>query len=130
MRSDRPVIALFCGSRDWTDREKIRRDLRSLPEGSIVVEGGAKGADRIAREEARELGIHVATVYALWDFYGRTGGRRRNDAMLLLQPEIVFAYPLGGPGTAHMIELAEDASIPVVTRTPPAAPPQRSFRDE
>jgi hypothetical protein len=121
MRSDRPVIALFCGSRDWTDREKIRRDLRSLPKGSIVVEGGARGADRIAREEAQALGIHVATVYALWDFHGRAGGYRRNEAMLLLQPSCVFAYPLGGPGTANMIELAENESIPVVTRTPPAA---------
>jgi len=120
MRSDRPVIALFCGSRRWTDREKIRRDLRSLPEGSIVIEGGARGADRIAREEAQALGIHVATVRALWGFYGRSGGFRRNEAMLRLQPEIVFAYPLGGPGTANMIRLAQDESIPVLERTPPS----------
>jgi hypothetical protein len=24
-----PVIALFCGSREWTDRDRIRRDLES-----------------------------------------------------------------------------------------------------
>lgn len=120
MRSDRPVIALFCGSRRWTDREKIRRDLRTLPQGSIVIEGGARGADRIAREEAQALGIHVATVHALWDFYGRSGGFRRNEAMLRLQPDIVYAYPLGGPGTDNMIRLAESESIPVLTRSPPA----------
>jgi len=118
---DRPVIALFCGSRDWTDRTKIRRDLRALPAGSIVVEGGARGADRIAREEAHELGIHVATVRALWDYYGRPAGYRRNEAMLLLQPDIVYAYPLDGPGTAQMIRLAEDESIPVLVRTPPTS---------
>lgn len=118
MSTERPVIALFCGSRDWTDREKIRRDLRGLPDGSLVVEGGARGADRIAQEEAHALGLHVATVRALWDFYDRSAGYRRNEAMLRLGPEIVYAYPLAeSRGTAQMIRLAEDAGIPVLTRT-------------
>jgi hypothetical protein len=108
-----PVIALFCGSREWTDRERIRRDLESLPEGSVVIEGGARGADRIAREEAKALGIHVATVPALWDHYGRPAGYRRNEAMLRLQPDLVYAYPLDGPGTANMIRAAEEACVPV-----------------
>jgi hypothetical protein len=108
-----PVIALFCGSREWSDRDCIRRDLESLPEGSIVIEGGARGADTIAHEEATALGLHVATVRALWDFYGRSAGYRRNEAMARLEPEIVYAYPLGGPGTARMIEIAEAACIPV-----------------
>ncbi len=111
--SSGPVIALFCGSREWSDRERIRRDLESLPEGSVVIEGGARGADRIAREEATELGLHVATVRALWDYYGRPAGFRRNEAMARLGPDFVYAYPLGGPGTAQMIALAEAACIPV-----------------
>jgi YspA, cpYpsA-related SLOG family len=108
-----PLIVLFCGSRDWSDRERIRRDLESLPEGSVVIEGGARGADRIARVQARDLGLHVATVAALWDHYGRSAGYRRNEAMARLQPDFVYAYPLGGPGTAQMIALAEAACIPV-----------------
>jgi YspA, cpYpsA-related SLOG family len=111
-----PVVALFCGSREWTDRERIRRDLESLPEGSVVIEGGARGADRIARTEARGLGLHVATVAALWERYGRSAGYRRNEAMARLRPNLVYAYPLGGPGTARMIELAEAAYIPVRER--------------
>ena len=111
--SDRPIVALFCGSRDWTDRERIRRDLESLPEGSVVIEGGARGADRIAAEEATALGLHVAEVRALWDFYGRSAGYRRNEAMARLDPDVLYAYPLGGPGTARMIEIAEAACIPV-----------------
>jgi hypothetical protein len=108
-----PLVALFSGSREWTDRERIRRDLESLPEGSVVIEGGARGADRIARVEAHKLGIHVATVDALWDFYGRPAGYRRNEAMARLEPDYVYAYPLGGPGTAQMIALAESECIPV-----------------
>jgi hypothetical protein len=107
------VVAIFCGSRKWTDRERIRRDLKSLPPGSIVIEGGAPGADRIAREEAHALGIHVATVQALWDFYEKSAGYRRNEAMARLQPDYCYAYPLDGPGTKHMIQIAEDNCIQV-----------------
>ncbi len=112
--SGRPVVALFCGSREWTDRDRIRRDLESLPEGSVVIEGGARGADRIAREEAEALGLHVATVWALWDHYGKSAGFRRNEAMARLCPDHVYAYPLGeSRGTRHMIEIAEANCIQV-----------------
>jgi hypothetical protein len=108
-----PQVALFCGSRKWTDRERIRRDLESLPELSVVIEGGAPGADRIARQEAQKLGIHVATVNALWDYYDKSAGYRRNEAMARLQPDYAYAYPLDGPGTAHMIRIAEAECIQV-----------------
>jgi hypothetical protein len=107
------LVVLFCGSRKWTDRDRIRRDLESLSEGSVVIEGGAPGADRIARQEAQKLGIHVATVNALWDYYDKPAGYRRNEAMARLEPDYCYAYPLGGPGTAQMIQLAEDNCIPV-----------------
>ena len=112
----RPQAVLFCGSRDWTDRAPIRSDLESLPAGSVVIEGGARGADRIAREEAEALGLHVATVRALWDHYGKSAGYRRNEAMARLAPEFAYAYPLGGPGTAHMIRTAEAECIQVRER--------------
>jgi hypothetical protein len=110
----KPVVALFCGSRKWTDRARVRRDLESLPEGSIVIEGGAPGADRIAREEAKALGLHVATVCALWDYYDKgSAGCIRNEAMARLEPDYVYAYPLDGPGTRHMIRIAEENCIQV-----------------
>jgi len=88
-----------------------------LPRGSIVIEGGAHGADTIAGETAFELGFHVAMVTTLWDKYGRSAGFKRNEAMLLLRPDVVYAYPLGDPGTRRMIEIAEKAGIPIVVRT-------------
>lgn len=112
--TDEAPVALFCGSRDWSDCEAIRRELRSLPAGSIVIEGGARGADRIAREEARSLGLHVASVPALWSRFGRSAGPRRNEAMLRLRPDVVHAFTLGTRGTAHIIAAAERAGVEVV----------------
>jgi hypothetical protein len=111
-----PEVALFCGSRDWTDREAIRRDLEALPPNSVVIEGGARGADRIAREEAQALGIHVATVPALWDFHGKGAGYRRNEAMARMRPDFVYAYNLGTGGTEQMIRVAEAECIQVRER--------------
>lgn len=111
-----PLLVIFCGSREWSDRAAIRADIESLPEGSIVIEGGARGADRIAREEAEALGVHVATVRALWDHYGRSAGYRRNEAMTRLRPDYLYAYSLGTAGTAHMIRYAEAECIQVRER--------------
>jgi hypothetical protein len=109
-----PLVVLFSGSRKWTDRARVRRDLEGLPAGSLVIEGGAPGLDKIVREEAPRLGLHVATVDALWDFFDKPAGYRRNEAMAMLQPDFLYAYPLGeSRGTRHMIEIAERESIQV-----------------
>jgi hypothetical protein len=113
-RHDRPRVVLFSGSRDWGDAAPVMEALDSLPEGSLVIEGGARGLDAIVREEAPKRGLHVATVRALWGFFDKPAGYRRNEAMLMLQPEELFAYPLGdSPGTRHMIRAAEAESIAV-----------------
>ncbi len=109
------TVALFCGSRSYYDYERIRDDLAALPEDAVVIEGGAEGADRTARNYALARGLHVATMPALWNEYGRSAGPRRNKMMLALQPTIVYAYPSGDSrGTRGMIRLAKDAGIPVV----------------
>jgi hypothetical protein len=121
--SDRPIL-LFCGSRTWEDRSMIRRDIALLPEDAILVHGGAKGADTIAGQIARQRGLHVAVIDALWHTHGKQAGRERNEAMLALKPTQVYAYLHGqSPGTRMMIRLAEaDPHVSLVTvRTLPAA---------
>jgi hypothetical protein len=56
----------------------------------------------------------VATVRALWTHHHKAAGYRRNEAMARLQPDFLFAYPLGeSPGTRHMIRIAEAECIQV-----------------
>lgn len=112
-----PIAALFCGSRHWTDAAAIAADVDALPPDSIVIHGGAPGADTLAAQAAQARGLHVARVDALWRRYGRSAGPRRNRAMLLLHPDVVYAYPQGGPGTAGMMALARERGIPVLVRT-------------
>jgi hypothetical protein len=107
-------VAIFCGSPEWTDRDRIRRDLESLPARSVVIEGGTPGAARIAREEAWKLGFYVATVSGRFDRYIDIGNWRRNEAMARLRPGLVYAYPLDDPVTRHMIETAKSEVLPTL----------------
>lgn len=109
---------LVTGGRAYTDADAVDAAMDKLmiergwkPEHTIVIEGGAHGADTLAREWAGRRRLHVATCRALWS-QGKGAGMKRNAAMLLLLPTLCVAFP-GGRGTANMITLCEKQGIPV-----------------
>lgn len=58
---------LISGDREWDDKGRIREYLQSRPDVvTCVIEGEARGADRLARIVAMELGIKVQSVPADW----------------------------------------------------------------
>lgn len=108
---------LVTGSRSWRDREKIAEALTEITKtalmykgGIVIIEGGAGGADSLCRLEAWSRGWHVATVKALWGFYGNSAGHIRNDVMTTMDPHICAAFisqcikkdcPVPGPHDSH-----------------------------
>lgn len=113
---------LVCGGRDYTDRDKVYQTLHDLYTGgksghneplSMVIHGGASGADALAGEWARLRGVAEVCVPANWKVHGRSAGPLRNHWMLELRPDMVVAFP-GGYGTAHMVKIARSVGIPVV----------------
>lgn len=107
------MIVLACGSRGWTDLATIHRRIGELPPDSIVIHGGARGADELAGLAAHAHGFNDAVVRPLWDLHGKSAGRKRNAAMLDLRPDRVIAFSLGTPGTASTIRMARERGIPV-----------------
>ncbi len=105
---------VFSGSRGWFHREPVRRALRSLPEGAVVVTGGARGLDAVAELEASRLGFEVEVFEADWDRFGRSAGHRRNEEMISLPGvEALNAFRSRGrsPGTDGAVRLAKAADI-------------------
>lgn len=104
---------IVCGSRGWTDREAIRSFLTEQDrehEHVVVVHGAAPGADRIAGEEAKRLGLKVEEHPAQWAMHGRRAGLLRNERMLALGCTRVVAFWDGeSRGTEHMIRKAREA---------------------
>ena len=106
---------LVFGGRDFKDRDFVFRTLDRAHERrpvTLVIEGEAEGADKLAGEWADARGIHCARVRALWDFYGRAAGPKRNEAMRDLSPDAAIGFP-GGRGTAHMTGLLRAAGVTV-----------------
>lgn len=107
---------LVCGGRDYGDAAVLGRFLDALHHErafSTLIEGGARGADRLARRWAQSRGVQVVTYPAQWDAFGKRAGFLRNRQMLEEgRPDMVVAFP-GGRGTLSMVMLAVEASVPV-----------------
>lgn len=104
---------LVCGGRDFNDGVLAFRTLDTFG-ASVIIEGGARGADAIARSWAEHRGIPVKTFRADWDGLGRSAGHIRNTDMLNIgKPDLVIAFS-GGRGTADMVRKSREAGVPVV----------------
>ena len=75
---------------------------------TLLVEGGARGADGIAKGWADARGVKTHTFIANWKMYGKAAGAIRNRAMLKAYPgALVIAFPLPQSiGTYHCSKLA------------------------
>lgn len=114
---------LVTGSRDWEDEETIQRVLDHVENmeyrGTIfsLREGGAKGADSIAKKLALKMGWEVETFPADWARYKKAAGFIRNKDMVETQPEpsICIAFIRNNSRGATMCaKLADDAGIPTL----------------
>lgn len=112
---------LVCGGRDCADAEFVYRTLNQLHKRyafDVVIEGDARGVDRIAGFWARRKRLENRKFRADWHVNGRAAGPIRNALMLTEgRPDMVVAFP-GGRGTANMVELAKRAGVPVYEVVP------------
>jgi hypothetical protein len=109
---------LVCGGRDFDDRAALDAALDRLHARrrfTLLIAGGAQGADAMSEEWARDRGIRTRIFMARWKVYGPAAGPTRNTRMLRKgRPDLVVAFP-GGKGTAGMVALAREAGVEVVT---------------
>lgn len=107
---------LICGDRNWTDRRTIHDELAAIPGVTCVIEGEARGADKIGRSVAESLGIPVEPYPADWARYRKSAGHIRNQQMLDEgKPDYVLAFHpdiAASRGTADMVRRADKAGIP------------------
>ena len=115
--------AIVCGGRDYTDCERFvsamhRVDAERGPL-TVVIHGGARGADWLAHLWASSSGVARKEIVfkADWKTYGRSAGPIRNQRMIDEgQPDFVIAFP-GGKGTEDMVRRAKRAGLEVVRPT-------------
>ena len=107
------MTALVCGGRDYRDYKRLCAVLGVLGP-TVVVHGGARGADSLAGAWAASHGVPSRVYKADWKKHGKAAGVIRNGEMLEgAAPDVVVAFP-GGRGTADMVRRARAARVEVV----------------
>lgn len=109
---------IVAGSRDFDDYdllcEKMDRFVRRLDKGkTVILSGGAKGADRLGERWAYENGITVEVYRADWDKYGKAAGMIRNSEMVENASALVAFWDGESRGTADTISKAEQKGLQV-----------------
>lgn len=108
---------LVCGGRDYCDKDRLHAvldRLHELRDIGIVIEGNARGADRMAGYWAKKKRLTNLKFTAEWSKYGKAAGSIRNQKMLTEGlPDLVVAFP-GGRGTADMVRRAKSAGVEVL----------------
>lgn len=107
---------LVCGGREYSNTARVDSALDAVHAKhniTLIIEGGARGADRLGREWAKSRRVPFVTEDAEWKKYGAAAGSIRNAAMLVRhKPEAVVAFH-GNSGTADMVAKARAAGVPV-----------------
>ena len=118
---------LIAGSRDFTDRQTFDRivresiEVRTLLYEIVIVEGGCRGVDTMARQYAIDRGLSYQEFKPDWKKYGKAAGPRRNDEMTDWLAEngrgwdhsvALFFWGGESKGTKHCIESAKKRGIP------------------
>jgi hypothetical protein len=130
-QSGEPLRILLCGSRDWTDRESIKKELVALleklqvaPSSAMLIHGDCRGADTLGDSVAEELGImrcRCPVTQADWNKHGKSAGPKRNQKMLDdYKPNVVIAFHpnenvqgVFGSGTGDMVRRSLAFGVPV-----------------
>ena len=115
-------IVLVTGSRNLTDKWKIHNALTDLAP-DLIIEGGQRGADKMAAAWCEKFGVDYLEAPALWKASGKPAGHRRNALMLKVALGLrdsfeatveVAAFPSPESiGTIKMIEICLKAGLEV-----------------
>jgi len=122
---------LVCGGRDFENKLGLYAALDAVHRKkpiTVLVHGGATGADRLAGLWASENKVRVEVYAADWDGQGKAAGPIRNQRMIDHgKPDAAVAFA-GGSGTADMVRRLESAGIKVWQPNVPPEPWYRSVK--
>lgn len=109
---------IVAGGRDFEDWKLLSESLHKLltnkwSSGIEIVEGGARGADRLGYEYARANTLAHRRFTADWGTHGKKAGMLRNIEMAEYADALVAFWDQSSKGTLHMIETMKKLGKPV-----------------
>jgi len=103
------------GSREFTNYQKLKDILDPFKEQvSLVVSGGARGADRLAERWADDSGIEKMIIKAEWEKYGDAAGFMRNEDIVINCNKCIAFWDGKSSGTKSTIAFCKRYNKPHV----------------
>jgi len=101
------------GSREFNDYALVCKTLDPVKNRiTLIVSGGARGADSLGERYAEENGIGTRIFIPDWDRYGKRAGFLRNKDIVEVADVIVAFWDGKSPGTASALDYAEQMEKP------------------
>lgn len=101
------------GSREYPDLQEVADFVKALPDGTVIVSGGAKGVDTAAAEAARARGLEVVEFRPNYKLHGRGATFIRNREILENCDAVVAFWDGRSRGTKFTIDTAERMKKPL-----------------
>lgn len=96
---------LICGSRNFQDYNLVSETISNLNiDFDLVISGGAKGADTLAKKYCTDNNIQIKEFLPEWEKYGRGAGIKRNKDMLMESNFVLIFWDGQSKGTKFNID--------------------------
>lgn len=84
---------------------------------TVIISGGANGADKLGEQFAQEENIPLEVYKAEWDKYGKGAGFKRNALMASKAEALIAIWDGASRGAKHMIDIATAMKLKVFVYT-------------
>jgi len=102
------------GSRTFNDYELLQETLENYKDQiSVIVSGGARGADTLGERWAKENNIKTDIYYPDWDKHGKSAGYIRNKDIVNNSDGVIAFWDGQSKGTQHSFCLCDELGVPI-----------------
>lgn len=93
--------------------DKTLNKINKIKTITLIVSGGAVGADTLAEEWARQHNVHTLIFKPDWNKYGRRAGFLRNHDIIKESDAVVAFWDEISRGTKSSIDIANSLDKPL-----------------
>lgn len=101
------------GSRKFNNYELLKSELNKFKKITLIVSGGAPGADILSEEYATAYNIPTQIFYPNYEVYGRSAPFKRNTQIVENSDFIIAFWDSKSNGTKDSINKAKRLNKPV-----------------